>query len=970
MPEVGRGQDNSYGHRILHPMNQQPYEPFSRLWDSIVKRLNVDSGTGPHNGNVRPLRTGKPGGRHLFFRLGFTAAIILILVFLAQGVYLYTEWLWFGEVSFTGVFLKSLTTKIWMGLAAGGIFFAIVYGNILLARRMAPRYQFGPGTEVIERAPVPDRLMRWLIPLLLLLPTLIAVGAGSAGWEDLLKYFNRADFGITDPVFGYDAGFYVFALPFLRLLQSFAWWTLIFTLIATSAMHFFDYAINWSENKLTFAPHVKGHLSVIMGLIMFVLGAGYLLKGYVLMFSPRGVVFGASYTDVHAQLPVFKFMAATAVVAGLLFLVNIHFRGWKLPAAAIALIILTGLLAGQAYPFIVQQYQVSPNELDKESPYIKNNIDFTRHGFDLDSIEQKPFAVTDNLTAADVQQNVSTISNIRLWDPATLAQTYGQIQTIRPYYKFRDVDVDRYQADGRRQQMMLSIRELSVDDLDTRAKTWQNEHLVYTHGYGMVMSPVAEVSAEGLPQLAIKDIPPVTSLPELEVTQPAVYFGEKANDYVVVRSTTQEFDYPKGNENVYTNYDGNGGIDVSNLLHRMAFSWRYASLKLFLSDSITGQSRIMIHREIRDRIQNIAPFLTYDSDPYSVLIDGRIFWIQDAYTTTSYYPYSQPASEGFNYIRNSVKVAVDAYNGDVKFYIVDDNDPILKTYRNIFPDLFTPADQVPEELRAHFRYPEDLFKVQAQMYSTYHMTDAQVFYNKEDQWSMPRRQSGDKQAGMDPYYVIMSLPGEEREQFMLMLPFSPSGKDNMISWMAAKSDPGSYGQRIVYQFPKDKLVFGPMQVQARFNQDPTISSQVTLWGQSGSQVIFGNLLVIPINESILYVEPLFLRADKGQIPELKRVLVSYGGRVVMENDLKSALEKIFATPLIGAPQKPAATGTSTTAQEPAAPVAPASLKELASAAADHYNKATEAQKRGDWTTYGNEIKQLEDVIRQMQAAAG
>ncbi|MFA6001158.1 MAG: UPF0182 family protein [Thermoleophilia bacterium] len=951
-------------------MNQQPYEPFSRLWDSIAKRLKLDSDAGPPDGNVRPIRTGKPGGRRLAVRLSIAAVIILIFIFLAQGIYLYTEWLWFGEVGFTSVFLKTLTTKIWMGLAAGGVFFAIVYGNMLLARRMAPRYQFGPGTEIIERAPVSDKLMRWLIPLLLLLPTLIAAGAGSSGWEDLLKFINRADFGITDPVFGYDTGFYVFSLPFLRLLQSFVWWTLIFTLIVTAAMHFFDYAINWSENKLIFAPHVKGHLSVIMGLIMFTLGAGYLLKGYVLMFSPRGVVFGASYTDVHAQLPVFKFMAATALVAGLLFLVNIYFKGWKLPAAAIVLIILTGILAGRAYPFIVQQYQVSPNELDKESPYIKYSIDFTRHGFDLESIEQKPFAVNDNLSAADVQQNVSTISNIRLWDPATLAQTYGQIQTIRPYYKFRDVDVDRYQVGGRRQQTMLSIRELSVDDLDSRAKTWQNEHLIYTHGYGMVMSPVAEVSAEGLPQLSIKDIPPVSSTPDLEVSQPAVYFGEKANDYVVVRSTTQEFDYPKGNENVYTTYEGNGGIDVSNKLNRLAFSWRYASLKLFLSDSITDQSRIMIHREIRDRIQNIAPFLLYDSDPYSVLIDGRIFWIQDAYTTSSYYPYSQPANEGYNYIRNSVKVAVDAYNGDVKFYIVDDNDPILKTYRNIFPGLFTSADQVPDALRAHFRYPEDLFRVQAQMYSTYHMTDAQVFYNKEDQWSMPKRQAGDKQSGMDPYYVIMSLPGEEQEQFMLMLPFTPSGKDNMISWMSAKSDPGSYGKRIVYQFPKDKLVFGPMQVQARFNQDPTISSQVTLWGQSGSQVIFGNLLVIPINESILYVEPLFLRADKGQIPELKRVLVSYGGRVVMEDDLSSALEKIFATPLIGAPQKPTGTGTGTTATDTTTPPATASLKELANSAADHYNKATDAQKRGDWATYGNEIKQLEDVLRQMQAVSG
>ncbi|MHB0867056.1 MAG: UPF0182 family membrane protein [Thermoleophilia bacterium] len=957
-------------------MNQPPIEPFSRLWELLAKRLGLDSdqvrpqGQGPDN--VRPLR--RPTSRGRMWTGGVISAILFLLFILVPSlVYLYTEWLWFGEVGFSSVFTTILWTKIWLGLVAGAFFFAVVYANILIARKMAPGYQFGPGAEVIERMPIPDKLVRWLIPLGLLLPSLIALLAGASGWEEYLKFVNRSDFGVLDPVFNMDAGFYIFTLPFLQLLHSLVWWTLIFSLLAAAAMHFFDYAINISEGKLSLAPHVKGHLSVIMGLIMLTLGASYLLKGYVLMFSPRGVVFGASYTDVHAQLPVLKFLAATAVVAGIMFLVNIHFRGWKLPAAAIVIIITTGFFGGRVYPFIVQQYQVSPNELATEEPYIQHNIDFTRRAFDLNGIEDRPFTASDTLTGADIQNNINTISNVRLWDPRTLSDTYKQIQTIRPYYTFQDVDVDRYWFDGRLQQVMLSPREISVEGLDSRARTWQNEHLVYTHGYGVVISPVSQISGEGLPQLLVKDIPPQSMIPELAVAQPAVYYGEKSNDYVIVRSDIQEFDYPKGDDNVYSTYDGSGGVPINNYLKRVAFSARFGSLKLLLSSAVNSDSRIMIHREISERVATIAPFLQLDKDPYSVLVDGRLLWVQDAYTTTANYPYSQPSAEGINYMRNSVKVVVDAYDGTVTFYVVDDTDPIVQTYDRIFPDLLTSGDQMPASLRAHLRYPEDLFRTQASMYTTYHMTDPKVFYNKEDQWNLPRQQSGSSTAPIDPYYVIMSLPGEKAEQFMLMLPFTPGSRDNMIAWMAAKSDPGSYGQRLVFRFPKDKLVFGPTQIQSRFNQDPVISSQITLWSQSGSQVIFGNLLVIPINQSILYVQPLYLRAERSQIPELKRVLVSYGGRVAMEADLATALGKIFGTQIAGAPARAADAGAATTTAPDGAAPAPAttlSLKELAAVATDHYNKALDAQKRGDWTTYGNELKALEDALKQMQTAGG
>lgn len=959
----------SYDDDIIHVslMNHNGNKSPANWWEELARRLGVNL-QGEPGSNVRPLR--KEKGRRLWPWVVTGIAALIVLALAGRLVNLYTEWLWFGEVGFTGIFWKTIYTKIWLSLAAGAIFFAVVYINVIIARKMAPRYQFGPGTEIIERTPIPDRLMRLLIPLVLIFPTLIAMYAGGSAWVDFLRFSNGSEFGIADPIFNRDAGFYVFTLPFLSSLQSFAWWTLILTLIATAAIHVLDYAIDFREGKLSFAGHARGHLSVILGALMFVLGLSYLIKGYELVYSPRGVVFGASYTDVHAQLPVFRFLAVAAALAGILFLINIHFRGWKLPAAAIVIIITTVVIGGQVYPFLVQQYQVSPNEIAREEPYIKHNIEFTRKAYDLDGIVEEPFSVEATLTGANLTANANTISNIRLWDPNTLAQTYSQIQVIRPYYTFTDVDVDRYRLGGRLQQVMLAPRELASTQLESR--TWQNEHMIFTHGYGLAMSPVAEVTAEGLPQLLIKDFPPQSSSPELTVTQPAIYFGELANEYAVVDSDTEEFDYPTGDENVFTHYDGSGGIGLSSWLHRLAFGWRFGSLKLLVSDSVNDGTRILMHREISERIRRVAPFLEYDSDPYIVLVEGRLFWIQDAYTTTGLYPYSQPLDSGINYIRNSVKVVVDAYNGDITFYVVDEDDPMLKTYRSIFPDLFTDGSEVPAGIREHFRYPEDMFKAQAFMYTTYHMTNPQVFYNKEDQWNMPKVQSGDKAGNMEPYYVIMDLPGDDREEFMLMLPFTPSTKDNMIAWMAAKSDPENYGERLVFKFPKEKLIFGPAQIQARINQDPDISRQLSLWAQRGSQVIHGNLLVIPVDDSIIYIEPLYLKAERGQIPELKRVTVAYGARISMEETLAAALEKIFTTTDTGAPEVTADDTAATAEVDEVADVVttdetvPGSLEELAAEAQAHYEKAIEAQKQGDWSTYGAELKLLEAVLGRMQ----
>ena len=956
-------------HGETSPMNQQEYEPFSKLWEVLARRLGLtgDSHDGAGGDNVRPIKPGKKRRRWPWLLL--VAATLALFILLGRGVQLFTDWLWFAEVGFTGVFWKSIVTKLWLSLVAGAFFFVVVYGNVLLARKMAPRYQFGPGTEIIERTPVPDRIMRWLIPLVLVFPTLIAMVAGGAAWMEFLKFSNGAAFGIADPVFNRDIGFYIFSLPFIKVLQSFALWTLIFSFIATTVVHLLDYAIDFKEGKVSFAPHARGHLSVLMGVIMFIWGLGYLIKGYELVYSPRGVVFGASYTDVHAQLPVFRFLAATAVVAGILFLINIYFKGWKLPATALLIMFLTTIIGGQIYPFLVQQYQVSPNELAREEQYIEHNINFTRNAFDLQDIVEEPFTAETTLTTASLAANANTVGNIRLWDPETLAQTYSQIQVIRPYYTFIDVDVDRYTLDGRLQQVMLSPRELATDQLESR--TWQNEHLIFTHGYGLVMSPVAESTAEGLPELLIKDFPPQSTSPVLEVTQPAIYFGELANDYVVVDSDTEEFDYPKGDENVFTNYSGSGGIDISSWINRLAFSWRFGSLKLMVSDSINEETRILINREIEDRISMIAPFLEYDNDPYSVLVEGRIFWIQDAYTTTTSYPYSQPLPSGVNYIRNSVKVVVDAYNGDVTFYVFDDGDPLLQTYMSIFPELFTPGDQIPAALREHVRYPEDLFSAQAYTYTTYHMTNPTVFYNKEDQWSVPQTSSGGQPGNMEPYYVIMGLPGDEQEEFMLMLPFTPSTKDNMIAWMAAKSDPDSYGQRLVFKFPKEKLVFGPAQIQARINQDPEISRQLSLWAQRGSNVIHGNLLVIPVDESLIYVEPLYLQAERGQIPELKRVTVAYGARIAMAEDLGTALQQVFSgQQAVAAEEAAAAESEADATGETVAAGTALTIQQLSLQAQQHYDRAIEAQKQGDWAAYGAELQQLGEVLTQMQTLSG
>ena len=656
------------------------------------------------------------------------------------------------------------------------------------------------------------------------------------------------------------------------------------------------------------SPAAIAHGSVLLGFFFAVKAWSYGLDRYLLLYGDNGVVVGASYTDIHVGLPVLWLLIGLSIVAAFAAWANVRVRTYRIPAAAAVLVFGGSFVLSEVIPGLFQRVFVKPNELQLEKPYIQRNIALTQQAYNLHQITAKPFPAEQDLTLKTLEANKATIDNIRLWDWHPLMDAYVQLQEIRTYYKFHDVDVDRYWLDGAYQSVMLSARELKSSLLPPNAQTWVNTRVLFTHGNGVVMSPVTRKSAEGLPLFYLRDIPPI-STGGPDIREPRIYYGEETSNYVIVKGSTPEFDYPKGKDNIYAAYDGTGGVPIGGILRKNLFAWHFGDLNLLLSSYITGASRIMIRRDIQERARAIAPFLRLDHDPYLVISSGKLYWIQDAYTTSDYFPYAQPVQRlGLNYIRNSVKIVIDAYNGTVDFYLMDAAEPIARTYQRIFPDLFKPFAAMPPDLQKHIRYPEDLFLIQAQIYQAYHMEAADVFYNREDLWQFPREPGGDGATLMVPYYIIMRLPGETQAEFFLMLPMVPSRRDNMIAWLAARCDSPDYGKLIVYEFPKDKLVYGPFQIEALINQNTEISQQLTLWNQMGSRVIRGNLLVIPIENSILYVSPLYLRAAQGQLPELKRVIAAYGDHVVMKETLAEALSALFETG--GAPKAPSAsTGT-------------------------------------------------------------
>jgi uncharacterized membrane protein (UPF0182 family) len=702
----------------------------------------------------------------------------------------------------------------------------------------------------------------------------------------------------------------------------------------------------------------RRHLSLLAAAFLLVLAFGAWLDVPNLLLSPAGtgVVHGASYSDVAARLPALRLLLVLAVAGAALAIYHaFSLRLWPI-FAAIALYVV-GAAGGAVYASVVQRLVVSPNEQARETPYMQHNVAATRRAFAIDQVEERAVSGDATLSRQDIVRNAETLTNVRLWDHQPLLDTFGQLQEIRTYYDFFSVDNDRYEIDGRYRQIMLSARELNSASLPNA--TWINTHLTFTHGYGLTLGPVNQVTSEGLPVLFIRDIPP-ESTTNLKVTEPSIYFGERSSGYVIVKTRTPEFHYPKGDDNVATTYDGSGGVPIANFFRRLIFSVGLPSYQLLFNTDISGDSRVLYHRDIRSRVEKIASFLQYDRDPYLVVAEGRLYWILDAYTMSDRYPYASPIGGGVNYIRNSVKIVIDAYNGTTTFYIADPQDPIVSTLSRIFPELFRKLDEMPANLRRHIRYPEDIFSIQTAVYTTFHMTNPAVFYNKEDQWEVPAIDVDGNPVAMEPYYTIMKLPGADKAEFIQMLPLTPRRKDNLAAWMVARSDGEHYGRLMVFQFPKQKVVFGPRQIVARINQDQVISPQITLWNQQGSQVIQGTLLVIPIEESMIYIRPLYLRAAGGRIPELKRVIVAYQNQIVMEETLDRALDRIFGGQS-SSPSPPATQVESDSAK----PEAPAPTSPLAQQALDHYQRALQAQRDGNWSVYGEEIRQVGELLQRM-----
>lgn len=895
-----------------------------------------------------------------FRRIVWIVVVVLIpvLIFFLPGLLevwatLYTDWLWFDSLGYLSVYKIRLAAQI--GVYAVGMLLALTFTGVnwlLIPRRLLPAIP-----EVVTPQVRKVRLPRLSRAALTVLAAIAAAGVAllmgswaSARWKEYLFAQHAVPFGIADPIFGLDAAFYVFKLPFYRALLEWLLALVLLTLIGAAVLYGGRRALRW--------PGPRRHLSVLAALFLILIGLQFQLSRLAILDSARGVVFGAGYTDVHARLPLYHVYTGVSFLLGVTLLAYVYLR-WRWPFYAALLLTVLVVIAGSLYPALLQRYVVAPNELAMERPYIEHNITFTRYAFGLTDVKEYDFPATGSLTPEALEAEALTLRNIRLWDWRPLLTTYGQLQEIRLYYAFNDVDVDRYVIGGELREVMLAARELEVDQLPEQAQTWVNRHLVFTHGYGVCLSPVNEVTEEGMPHLLVRDIPPQSDDPVLEITRPEIYFGEATDNYVIVDTAEREFDRPSGDENVYTQYEGPDGVPIGSLIRRLAFAIRFGSSQILFSGAIRPESRILFHRTLADRAWTLAPFFWYDPDPYPVIADGRLVWLYDAYTWTDRFPYSEPF-QGVNYIRNSVKVAIDAYTGEITFYVVDPEDPIVRTYQAVFPDLFTPVEEMPRSLRDHWRYPEQLFRVQAEAYAAYHMEDPQVFYNKEDLWTTPTELFGAYEQEMAPYYVVMQLPGEEEVEFLMIRPYVPNGRRNMIAWLYADSDGPDYGELGVLKFPKQELIYGPMQVEARFDQDPYISQQLTLWNQQGSEVIRGNMMVVPIDDTVLYVEPLYLQAQAGRLPELKRVLVAYGNRVAMGKDLEDALAQILSgEPVTEAPP------------EGAVEVPPSGdVGALARSALDHYQAAQECLRQGDWACYGREMEAMEADLEALVETTG
>lgn len=897
-----------------------------------------------------------------FLLLVFALLILVFFILLPWLAYFITDLYWYESMGLESVFWRRFTARIQL--------FAVLFFTALLIYVLNWR--------LARRGAVGDlQTARLDLPILAAAAVLSLGGAISASgaWGSFLCFINSVPFGEKDPLFGRDISFYIFSLPFLSFIRARLQSVLQISFIGSAAIYLFTRSALLSQvvsGAIFFEipRRIRLHLTFLGALILVCWGAGIWLSRYELLFSPSGVVFGAGYTDVAIILPALNILTFAAFAAAALLFVNFFKPMWRFSAVVVGALLLLGFASRSLLPALVQQYRVKPNEYELEKEYIAYHLDYTRRGFGLHNVATVEMTPDDEVTAAELLADQDTVRNIRLWDYSPLLRTYRQLQAIRTYYDFPDVFIDRYEIGGRNRQVILSVRELDLSQLQNR--TWVNSRLEFTHGYGVVMNPVNEVAPGGLPNFFMKDLPP-RSVVDIKLDRPEIYYGTKQSSYVLVKTDVKEFDYPMGNSNVRSTYQGEGGVPIGSLWRRLLFALRFRDSEILFTGALNEDSRALFYRNARQALAKLAPFLIYDQDIYPVLHEGKILWVQDCFSWSSHYPYSKPFMTGdttlghfygANYLRNSVKATVDSYTGEVKFYIADGNDPVVRSWRKIFPKLFTDGEKMPEGLRAHMRYPENFFEVQTEVYRTYHMSDTNTYYNREDVWEVTP--SG-RERRIQPNYVTMKLWGEERPEFAIIVPYMPLGRDNLIGWMAGRCDPENYGELLVYEFPKQKQIYGPAQIEALIDQNPEISAQLSLWGQHGSDVIRGDLLVVPVGRSLLYVQPLYIKAERGEMPELKRVIVSTGGRVAWDETFGGALERLFGQKIIGGKTVQLSAPRADNAAGPPAGNLPGTLEKseisaLARRAQELYNSAQKAQRLGDWALYGEEIKKLGEIL--------
>ncbi len=847
------------------PENRQPQMPQIRLEDMDFNRI----------------------GRFVRWAL-LALGVILLWWGVNWGRGFYVDWLWFGNLGYETVLLRVMTARVILFLIGAVLFLLLAAPNLLAVYRNISRMPPpSAGPLPAEGYASARKLLLWVAGGVLILAAVLMALNPASEWERFLLFLNSLPFNETDPIFGRDFAFHIFTLPALNLARSWLVSSVVVLLLVTGAMYYFTFTLR--GERFSLSGRVQTHLALLAAGLFVLIAAGHWLSRYDLLYSPTGAVFGVGYTDDHVTLPARTFMTFVALAAAVLFVVTAFSDRKRLIVYAIGGWVALNLLGGTLLPALMQRLQVEPSELARERTYLASNIEFTRRAYGLTELKSRSHPARGRVTRETTAQNEGTLQNVRLWDEGPLLQSYNQIQFFRLYYDFLAVHTDRYWVGDELRQVMMATRELSADKLPEEAQRWVNRHLQFTHGYGVAMSPVTEVEPGGRPGFLIRDVPPRGEIP---LERPDIYYGLKSLDYVIVNSEMEEFNYPGPDGPVYTRYQGNGGVEMSSFFRRLLFAWEFKDLNILISGEINPDSLIQLRRTVEERFSTVAPFLLRDREAYSVVADGRLYWIQDAYTHTNRYPYSTPWNRRFNYLRNSVKAVIDAYHGSIDYYVADPEDPMIQTYQAIFPDLFKPMDQMPEHLRAHVRYPLDQFTVQTEMLLQYHMQDPVVFYNKEDQWSIPKQNSFGESQDLKPYYIVARLPGEKTEEFILIQPFTPQNRHNLVGWMAARSDGDNYGELVLFDFPSGRHVDGPNQVEARIDNDAVISEQFTLWGQVGSEVRRGILLVIPVGDSLLYAEPIFLKPETLEFPELRRIILADASKVVMHQTLNDSVDAL------------------------------------------------------------------------------